>query len=639
MMINIQTQMSYLRAVIRQVVVIFFLLATFQSTANSADTPPIELNQKAVSVLIKNIRTDKLDYLQNKKQITQAYELSKLKYNNSLHLESAAIYAELLFRQEKYDELSAHLNEYLANQQLPKQPDILLLFLESQLKLLSLKKKLKQASDVFKKLETRYAQSTPAEKIIILKAFAFYYTETDDLKKTLSVALDGLELAIQKNDIASQGYFYRKIADAYNYLDEKEKGIIYAKKALVAYQQTQDGLYTAKAYWSLGNVLLEINKLQEALIYFDKALAYFESVDMQKGLSFAQYSIANILYKQENYEEALTLANKNLKVARAAEIGDMKLATMILMLDIYSKQGLPEKADKMNDQVFSMLDDFSRSIYKAEFLQKRYQLKRNLNKTDDAFDAMEQMLTFMKKHYEATSETNIKTLQIKFEVKEKEEKILQLEYDKNINELLAKEEYQQKIIWRLSATIAFILVIVSLLLIYKQVLQRKKYYSMALTDYLTKSFNRRGIMKKAANTLKQSNATIAIVDLDLFKHINDTYGHDVGDAVLVAFARAAQSILDDGDQFGRYGGEEWLFVLNTVDKKSVEATFDSIANALTNYCSEIEDLKNTETITFSAGAAISTSSNRSLEKLIIHADELLYKAKQNGRNQVNVEQP
>ncbi len=638
-MINIQTQMSYLRAVIKPVVVIFFLLATFQSTANSANTSSIELSQKAVSVLIKNVRTDKLDYLQNKKQITQAYELSKLKYSNSLHLESAAIYAELLFRQEKYDELSAHLNEYLANQQLHKQPDILLLFLESQLKLLSLKKKLKQASDVIKKLETRYAQSTPAEKIIILKAFAFYYTETDDLKKTLSVALDGLELAIQKNDIASQGYFYRKIADAYNYLDEKEKGIIYAKKALVAYQQTQDGLYTAKAYWSLGNVLLEINKLQEALIYFDKALAYFESVDMQKGLSFAQYSIANILYKQENYEDALTLANKNLKVARAAEIGDMKLATMILMLDIYSKQGLPEKADKMNDQVFLMLDDFSRSIYKAEFLQKRYQLKRNLNKTDDAFDAMEQMLTFMKKHYEATSETNIKTLQIKFEVKEKEEKILQLEYDKNINELLAKEEYQQKIIWRLSATIAFILVIVSLLLIYKQVLQRKKYYSMALTDYLTKSFNRRGIMKKAANTLKQSNATIAIVDLDLFKHINDTYGHDVGDAVLVAFARAAQSILDDGDQFGRYGGEEWLFVLNTVDKKSVEATFDSIANALTNYCSEIQGLKNTETITFSAGAAISTSSNRSLEKLIIHADELLYKAKQNGRNQVNVEQP
>ena len=504
-MINIQTQMSYLRAVIKPVVVIFFLLATFQSTANSANTSSIELSQKAVSVLIKNVRTDKLDYLQNKKQITQAYELSKLKYSNSLHLESAAIYAELLFRQEKYDELNAHLNEYLANQQLPKQPDILLLFLESQLKLLSLKKKLKQASDVIKKLETRYAQSTPAEKIIILKAFAFYYTETDDLKKTLSVALDGLELAIQKNDIASQGYFYRKIADAYNYLDEKEKGIIYAKKALVAYQQTQDGLYTAKAYWSLGNVLLEINKLQEALIYFDKALAYFESVDMQKGLSFAQYSIANILYKQENYEDALTLANKNLKVARAAEIGDMKLATMILMLDIYSKQGLPEKADKMNDQVFSMLDDFSRSIYKAEFLHKRYQLKRNLNKTDDAFDAMEQMLTFIKKHYEATSETNIKTLQIKFEVKEKEEKILQLEYDKNINELLAKEEYQQKIIWRLSATIAFILVLVSLLLIYKQVLQRKKYYSMALTDYLTKSFNRRGIMKKAANTLKQSN--------------------------------------------------------------------------------------------------------------------------------------
>ena len=453
------------------------------------------------------------------------------------------------------------------------------------------------------------------------------------------MALDGLELAMQNNDIASQGYFYRKIADAYNYLENKEKAITYAKKALIAYQQTQDGLYTAKAYWSLGNVLLEINKPNESLIYLDKALSYFESVNMQKGLSFAQYSIANILYKQENYEDALALATKNIEVAHLAGIGDMKLASMILMLDIYKKQGLLEKADKMNDEVFSMIDDFSRSIYKADYLQKRYQLKRSLNKTDDAFDAMEQMLTFMKKHYEATSETNIKTLQIKFEVKEKEEKILQLEYDKNINELLAKEEYQQKIIWRLSATIAFILVIVSLLLIYKQVLQRKKYYNIALTDYLTSSLNRRGIMQKAAQKLKQSNATIAIVDLDLFKHINDTYGHDVGDSVLKAFARAAQNTLAGDDQFGRYGGEEWLFILNTVDKQSVKTTFDSIANTLIDICSEIEGLNNTETITFSAGAAISSSSNRSLEKLIIHADELLYKAKQSGRNQVNVEQP
>ncbi|KAF7772771.1 hypothetical protein PMAN_b0382 [Pseudoalteromonas marina] len=636
---NMQFKASYLSVLVKQLVVVFFLLAAFQSIAYSNNSTTPELSQQDVRALIKSVRTDKLDYLQNKKQITQAYEQSKLKQNDALHLEAAAIYAELLFREEKYEKLNKHLTVYLSNQQLSKQPDVLLLFLESQLKLLSLQKELQKANDVVNQLKTRFSQSTPAEKIIILRAFAYFYTETDELKKTLSVALDGLELAMQNNDIASQGYFYRKIADAYNYLENKEKAITYAKKALIAYQQTQDGLYTAKAYWSLGNVLLEINKPNESLIYLDKALSYFESVNMQKGLSFAQYSIANILYKQENYEDALALATKNIEVAHLAGIGDMKLASMILMLDIYKKQGLLEKADKMNDEVFSMIDDFSRSIYKADYLQKRYQLKRSLNKTDDAFDAMEQMLTFMKKHYEATSETNIKTLQIKFEVKEKEEKILQLEYDKNINELLAKEEYQQKIIWRLSATIAFILVIMSLLLIYKQVLQRKKYYNIALTDYLTSSLNRRGIMQKAAQKLKQSNATIAIVDLDLFKHINDTYGHDVGDSVLKAFARAAQNTLAGDDQFGRYGGEEWLFVLNTVDKQSVKTTFDSIANTLIDICSEIEGLNNTETITFSAGAAISSSSNRSLEKLIIHADELLYKAKQSGRNQVNVEQP
>lgn len=321
-----QFKASYLSVLVKQLVVVFFLFAAFQSIAYSNNSTPPELSQQDVRALIKSVRTDKLDYLQNKKQITQAYEQSKLKQNDALHLEAAAIYAELLFREEKYEKLNKHLTVYLSNRQLSKQPDVLLLFLESQLKLLSLQKELQKANDVVNQLKTRFSQSTPAEKIIILRAFAYFYTETDELKKTLSVALDGLELAMQNNDIASQGYFYRKIADAYNYLENKEKAITYAKKALIAYQQTQDGLYTAKAYWSLGNVLLEINKPNESLIYLDKALSYFESVNMQKGLSFAQYSIANILYKQENYEDALALATKNIEVAHLAGIGDMKLA-------------------------------------------------------------------------------------------------------------------------------------------------------------------------------------------------------------------------------------------------------------------------------------------------------------------------
>ena len=480
-------------------------------------------------------------------------------------------------------------------------------------------------------------QHSSKEKIIILRALAYYYTDTDALKKTLNVALEGLELALKDDDSASQGYFFRKIADAYNYLNEKDKAIYYAKKAVAAYEQTQDGLFTAKAYWSLGNILLEIKKPKDALIYLDKALLYFKKANMQKGLTFAQYSIASIEYLQENYDKALTLTKENIELARSAGVHDMQLASLILLADIYIKLDLLDQANEANDEVFLKLDKFSRSIYKADFLSKRYELKRRLNYTNEAFEAIEQKLLYTKKHYEATSESNIKTLQVQFEVKEKEEKIQQLEYAKDISELQAKEEYQQKIIWRLSAAIAFILVIASLFLFYRQARQRQKYHDISLTDYLTNSPNRRGIMRAAEAKLDEGKMTIAIVDLDYFKKVNDQFGHDVGDLVLISFAKAAKETLSGDHQFGRYGGEEWLFALNSVDELAIRDIFDQLATRFTEHCSNIKDLPSDTKITFSVGASVSSPLKSTLDVLIKHADKLLYKAKENGRNQVVVD--
>ncbi|MEL0645952.1 tetratricopeptide repeat-containing diguanylate cyclase [Pseudoalteromonas agarivorans] len=630
------------RTLIKLLVLPLFLFVSAFTLANgtSLNSTLNRLDFKTTQSLVNNIRANKLDYLINQQKLTQAFEVSKERNWSTLHLEAAALYAELLFRQEEYDALNTHISNYINNKEVLKQNDIYLLFLEAQLKYLSQTDKLTQAKALAQHLEEKIAQHSSKEKIIILRALAYYYTDTDSLRKTLSAALAGLELAINDDDMASQAYFLRKVADAYNFLNDKDdsdsKAVYYAKKAVEAYEKTNDGLFTAKAYWSLGNVLLETDNPQDALIYLNKALHYFKKVSMKKGLAFAQYSIANIQYKQGNYDTAITLANENIELARAAGIHDMHLASMILLADIYIKQNLLDKANQINDEVFLNIDKFSRSIYKAQFLGKRYELKRQLNYTDDAFEAIENKLIYTKKHYEATSESNIKTLQVKFEVKEKEDKILQLEYEKNINELQVKEEHQQKIIWRLSASIAFILVIVSLFLFYRQIRQRKKYHTIALTDYLTNSLNRRGVMQIADNLLANKPASIAIVDLDYFKNINDQFGHDTGDLVLIKFAEAAKNTLGENDTFGRYGGEEWLFVLDTLDKQEISNTFENLALILSEYCREIEALPSKINITFSVGVAISNTHSKSLDALIKHADQQLYKAKENGRNQIAI---
>ena len=623
----------------KYIVLLLFLLFSKLASANgdSLNATSNALDFDTTQTLINSIKLNELDYLQNEDKLTKAFKISKDQNWEKLHLEAAALYAELLFRQEKYAALNTHLSYYLKNKELPNQKSVYLLFLESQLKSLARDANPAPAQTLATKLEESLQQHSTKEKIIILRALAYYYTDTDALKKTLNVALEGLELALKDNDSASQGYFFRKIADAYNYLNEKDKAVYYAKKAVAAYEQTQDGLFTSKAYWSLGNVLLEIKKPKDALIYLDKALLYFKKVNMQKGLTFAQYSIASIEYLQANYDKALTLTKENIELARSAGVYDMQLASLILLADIYIKLDLLDQANEANDEVFLKLDKFSRSIYKADFLSKRYELKRRLNHTDEAFEAIEQKLLYTKKHYEATSESNIKTLQVQFEVKEKEEKIQQLEYAKDISELQAKEEYHQKIIWRLSAAIAFILVIASLFLFYRQARQRQKYHDISLTDYLTNSPNRRGIMRAAEAKLGEGKMTIAIVDLDYFKKVNDHFGHDVGDLVLIAFAKAARETLCDDHQFGRYGGEEWLFALNTADERIIRNIFNRLAISFAEHCSNIEDFPTDTKITFSAGASVSSPLKSTLDILIKHADKLLYKAKENGRNQVVVD--
>lgn len=626
-------------------ILILFLFQSniLQAKVQNTNVAQPIMDKKMVTATINDFRENKIDYLQNKEKLITVFEVSKNKHWEALHIEAAALYAELLFRQEKYDALNIHVNKYLKFKSVQEHWDLNLLFLEAKLKYLSQQEDRESAKLLEEKLEAWLPDRTDSQKIIIFRALAYYYTSLDSLSKTLYVSLEGLNLSIANDDFASQGFFFRKISDVYNFLNEKGKAVDKAKKAIVAYEKTQDKFLTAKAYWSLGNALLDVDDTSGAIEHFEKALQYFKSVNVQKGIVFAQYSIAEIQFKQANYKDALITLNKNILLAGNAGVFDMQLASMILLSDIYTEQNLDGKANEVNDQVFSMLDKFSRSVYKSDFLSKRYKLKRRLGYNDDAFEAIEQEILYTKKHLEETSGSNIRALQVKYEVKKKEDEILRLAHANNINEFKAKEEYQQKLIWRLSTAIAFILVLLSLWLFYRQVAQRKKYHFIASTDFLTNSPNRRGIMQIAEHIINQQPATVAIVDLDYFKQINDKFGHDVGDLVLIAFANAAKKSLRDNGKFGRYGGEEWLFILNTTEQSVINNIFKHLTESFLTYCSQIKVSNSPLSlpITFSVGAAVSVSvgdtEQNKLDTLIKHADKLLYQAKESGRNKIIID--
>jgi len=124
---------------------------------------------------------------------------------------------------------------------------------------------------------------------------------------------------------------------------------------------------------------------------------------------------------------------------------------------------------------------------------------------------------------------------------------------------------------------------------------------------------------------------VAFFDIDHFKKVNDTYGHEAGDVILSTFAKVLLKSTRDTDILGRYGGEEFIALVQYKDIQELYIYMERIKLIVTNHRFKYNDIK--IPITFSAGVAI-RSSHKSHENSVKKADDLLYQAKQNGRNKI-----
>jgi len=161
-----------------------------------------------------------------------------------------------------------------------------------------------------------------------------------------------------------------------------------------------------------------------------------------------------------------------------------------------------------------------------------------------------------------------------------------------------------------------------------------KLYKLSVTDSLTKSYNRR-FFDQSYNEVQQvfsskkTPYSIAVIDIDHFKKVNDQHGHSIGDQVLIEIASVIKKEIRSNDIFFRIGGEEFSILL--VDTTLVEATkiVERIRSSVENYVVKFDENKELK-ITVSIGIAESQKDIDSMEA----ADEALYQAKEMGRNRV-----
>jgi len=164
---------------------------------------------------------------------------------------------------------------------------------------------------------------------------------------------------------------------------------------------------------------------------------------------------------------------------------------------------------------------------------------------------------------------------------------------------------------------------------------------MAITDQLTGLHNRRYMSRHLATLMKAASAakpiSFLIMDIDYFKAVNDTHGHDVGDEVLREFANRVSANVRGIDLACRYGGEEFVVVMPDTDAGFAFSVAERLRQSVEQTPIKISRAPGVLNITVSIGIACTTGGQDAPDTLLHRADQALYRAKREGRNRVIAE--
>lgn len=397
----------------------------------------------------------------------------------------------------------------------------------------------------------------------------------------------------KRGDDDSANFMKAEMAYALEELGEHEAAL---EKHIQSYQywKNKSGLeLSAHRAVNVAGVLIQLNRVKEAETYLAEAE---EFITPSKG---ASYSFMRL------YQAQIALYNENMDQA-LSYIEEAKNS----FLNIKNTRGL-EQLYRLEGQVHSTKQDWEKATIALQ----------DYIATHALLDATQQT------NRTTEMRTRFNTEQIERENKQ----LLELQKVKE-NELiiLNHNKYLQLAVILLGCIIMVILAIIA----HKQSKKSKLLSILALTDHLTQLPNRRSTYTKAEGYFKSKRLndhplSLILFDADHFKKVNDQFGHDKGDKVLISLANISSNLMRKQDLVGRVGGEEFLVILpGTTAEQAL-----NIAQRLvtTVESSNFDDISPNFKLTISAGIATQID-DVEFDALLKRADKALYSAKYSGRN-------
>lgn len=482
--------------------------------------------------------------------------------------------------------------------------------------------------------------------------------------------------ALASGDPETIGYMYTEVAQSLQIFDDLRQSLLYLQKSLALFEELDHRNGKAQALSSIGSLYAALGDHQHAIPYNTRALVLAEQIGNTFDLSILYYNLGNSYYRLQQLSQAKKLLTKALNLSTELK-DDIGIAYVHRYLGLVAAEQLADEDAQRH--FFAALNIFERFDDKTMLLATSLDLAKvqgNLGQLDDAINRLAPLaeiadsqnykdhtvnyyellyrLEKKRKNYAAAlmalerakkeklaihnkeKEHSLQELMVKFDANQKEAENKLLQQQNELKELRLSEKESQQTILLLAFSIVIIAGVLSILFLLRQLQHRNRFKIMALRDELTGAPNRRAILAHGKKMFIQcqeesTGLTIAMLDIDHFKQFNDTYGHDIGDKVLKAFNEACRESIRSHDQYGRFGGEEWMLVLQDAQEKHIAGIFKRLKAHLNKVA--IDGVTPDTQVTFSLGGAQLQDSDKSLKQLIKRADVNLYKAKAAGRNQ------
>lgn len=459
------------------------------------------------------------------------------------------------------------------------------------------------------------------------------------LQGDLAQALNDLQVAHQLFHLLGNRYWtaytLSMVANTYRRMGDFERAKELLLEVIAIYEQRQDTQGADAARFLLA---LTYDDLAE----YDAAYAIYQSMlELEQASDQPRAQLGSLIAIADNRLRAGDVAAASAALDRAEPLLDPSLDRLNTALWKLFKAsqlvaiGEYEPAVVLLEEAEPVVLEQEQHRYLAWMQKLKAEALGQLGQWQQAYQALVAYQKTQTHLLEKLRDQTSTRMRIEFDAERKDAENRALKSERQVRQARLQALEERKRWQSLLVAGAGLMVVGLLLLAVRQWRRSHRLRHLAMTDELTGLPNRRSIYQNGQDALAQCRDegepfSVLVFDVDYFKRINDTWGHDVGDRVLQKIADTATECLRKHDVLGRTGGEEFLVTLPSANLASAAEVAGRVCRAVADI--DLRDVADNLTVSVSVGVAQYQRSDGDFSQLINRADNALYRAKDGGRN-------